>query len=194
SIQSLFPDIEEAVLLAIGRHTFRPGHIFKLDTRIREKVSTVTLDFENGCLVQRDKDPSPKDYPNWGSLYYPLLCYFSILQSLYTMYMEYEWTAVLNYHFATHAKHLAEMTYGDYSRWGEIDGNLLNCHLIGHPRARLYKDKPSAPKVASDISKQTCNDFNYRQCTRLKCACMHKCRTCDSTEHGHSSCPSKKSS
>ncbi|KAF8586874.1 hypothetical protein K439DRAFT_1306482, partial [Ramaria rubella] len=125
-----------------------------LDTRIREKVSTATLDFENGCLVQRDKDPSPKDYPNWGSLYYPLLCYFSILQmqvlstgntqackpfifgcneylhSLYTMYIEYEWTAVLNYHFATHAKHLAEMTYGDYSRWGEIDGNLLNRHLI----------------------------------------------------------------
>ncbi|KAF8580023.1 hypothetical protein K439DRAFT_1304214, partial [Ramaria rubella] len=159
SLQSFFPDIKEVVLLAIGRHALHPGHIFKLDMRIREKPSMTALEFENGSLVQRDKDPSPKDYPNWGSLYYPLLCYFSILQMqglstanpsaskgfifscneylhlLYTMYTEYEWMAVLNYHFAIHAKHLSEMSYGDYSHWGEIDGTLLNRYLIGHPRA-----------------------------------------------------------
>ncbi|KAF8501333.1 hypothetical protein JB92DRAFT_2571737, partial [Gautieria morchelliformis] len=150
----------EAVLLAIGRHTFRPGLLFKLDTRIREKSVATTLDFENGTLVQRNKDPSPKDYSSWASLFYPLLCYFSILQmqvlsagnsfagkqfvfgcneylqSLYTMYLEYEWTAVLNYHFAVHARRLTEMTHGDYSQWGEIDGTLRNCYLIGHPRTR----------------------------------------------------------
>ncbi|KAF8577034.1 hypothetical protein K439DRAFT_1306264, partial [Ramaria rubella] len=128
SLQSFFPNIEEAVLLAIGQHALCPGHIFKLDTRIREKPSMMALEFENGSLVQCDKDPSPKDYPNWGLLYYPLLHYFSILQ------MQYEWMTVLNYHFAIHAKHLSEMSYGDYSHWGEIDGTLLNRYLIGHPR------------------------------------------------------------
>jgi hypothetical protein len=216
SLQSFFPDIEEAVLLAIGRHTFRPGLLFKLDTRIREKSPATTLDFENGTLVQRDKDPSPKDYSSWASLYHPLLRYFSILQmqvlstsnsfmgkqfvfgcneylqSLYTMYLEYDWTAVLNYHFTVHAKRLTEMTHGDYSHWGEIDGTLVNRYLIGHPRPRAFKDKSNAVKPSVDISKQTCNDFNYRQCTRTKCTRIHKCKTCDSTEHGQSSCLSKK--
>jgi hypothetical protein len=198
SLQSFFPDIEEAVRLAIGCHTFRPGVLFKLDTRIREKSPATTLDFENGTLVQRDKDPLPKDYPSWASLYYPLLHYFSILQmqvlsagnsfagkqfvfgcnkylqSLYTMYLEYEWMAVLNYHFAVHARHLTEMTHRDYSRWSEIYGTLVNHYLIGHPRTHTSKDKLNTVKPSVDISKQTCNDFNYRQCTRYKCSHIHK--------------------
>ncbi|KAF8591812.1 hypothetical protein K439DRAFT_1326050, partial [Ramaria rubella] len=123
-----FPNIEEATLLAIGNHTLRPSLLFKLDTHIREKPVGTTLEFESGSLVQCEKEPSPKDYPSWGSLYYPLLCYFSILQmqvlssgnifaskqfvfgcneylhSLYTVYLEYKWAVVLNYHFAVHAR------------------------------------------------------------------------------------------
>jgi hypothetical protein len=167
SLPSLFPDIDEATLLAIGRHTFKPGHISKLDTHIKDKVMSTILDFENGTLIHREREPSTKEYPTWLSLYNPLVLYFSILQvhvsssanipairqviigcndylrTLYDLYIEYDWTALLNYHFAFHARRLTDMTRGDYSRWGEIDGALQTRFLIGHPRTRAAKDKSS---------------------------------------------------
>ena len=57
SLPSLFPDIDEARLLAIGRHTFKPGHISKLDDRIKAKVTLTVLDFENGALIHREREP-----------------------------------------------------------------------------------------------------------------------------------------
>ena len=165
SMLSLFPDINEATLLAIVRHTFKPGHISKLDTRIKDKVPLTILDFENGALIHREQEPSTKEYPTWHSLYNPLVLYFSILQvhvsssnnlpaiwqviigcndylcTLYGLYIEYDWTALLNYHFAFHARRLMEMAKGDYSRWSEIDGALQTRFLIGHPHICLPRDK-----------------------------------------------------
>ena len=90
------------------------------------------------------------------------------LRTLYDLYIEYDWTALLNYHFAFHARRLMEMAKGDYSCWSDIDGALQNHFLIGHPRIRA-KDKPVPSRPTQDISKQTCNDFNFRTCTRVKC-------------------------
>jgi hypothetical protein len=75
-------------------------------------------------LDNREREPSVKEYPSWLSLYNPLVYYFSILQIqlsssgnlpaipqvilacngylrlLYDLYLEYDWTALLNYHFS----------------------------------------------------------------------------------------------
>ena len=145
SIQSLFPDIEETLLLAIGCHTLCPGQISKLDMRLHDKQVSSNLAYENGILVHKEAPPSSKDFPTFESLHYPLLRYFSILQAqvvtstppvmlipfivgcndyislLHTMHLEYNWTAVLNYHFAVHAQQTSEMAQGNYSLWGRID-------------------------------------------------------------------------
>ena len=57
---SLFPEIEELLLLAIGYHTLRPGQISKLDTWICDKQVTTNLEYENGVLIHREKPPSSK--------------------------------------------------------------------------------------------------------------------------------------
>jgi hypothetical protein len=218
SLQSLFPEIEEGTLLAIGRHTIKPGLIYKLDTRLKDKPTATFLDFENGAIVHREREPSVKEYPSFLSLYNPLVLYFSVLQiavsssgnlpairqvifscneylrTLYDLYIEYEWTSVLNYHFTFHAKRLTEMARGDYSHWGEIDGALQTKFLIGHPRARLSKERPSSSTSnGADVSKQICNMFNYGKCTRAGCKRIHKCKGCQSADHGQSTCSSKPS-
>jgi len=214
-LPSLFPNIDKVLLLAIGWHAFKLAHLFKLDTCIKEKPATSFLDFENGAIIHKEWEPSIKEYPLFISLYSPLVVYFNILQihvtssgnlpvihqvifgcskylcSLYDLYIEYDWTALLNYHFAFHAKHLQEMLRGDYSQWSEIDWALQTRFLIAHAFPHPSKDRTASPCPAADVSKQLCNDFNYHHCTWAKCPHIHKCKGCDSPNHGMSACSSK---
>ena len=215
SLQSLFPNIEESLLLAIGRHTLRPGQISKLDTRLRDKHVASSLEYENGMLVHKEKLPSSKDFPTFESLHYPLQRYFSVLQAqviasalppvltlfivgcndyislLNAMHLDYEWTAVLNYHFAVHALRLSEMAQGIYHLWGKIDTECQNRYLVGHTRTRTSRDRGSHKGVGDNSKTQTCNDFNFRTCYREKCTRIHKCRGCDNPDHGILKCPKK---
>lgn len=216
SLQTLFPDIEESLLLAIGRHSLRPGQLSKLDTRLRDKQLASNLEYENGILVHKEKPPSSKDFPTFESLHYPLQRYFSVLQAhvgstsppsthiplsigcndyislLNVLHLDYEWSAVLNYHFAVHAIRLSEMAHGNYSQWGRIDTECQNRYLVGRARARSTKDRVSRGS-GDNVKNQTCNDFNFRTCYRERCQRLHKCRNCDSTDHGVSKCPKKTS-
>ena len=123
------------------------------------------LGYENGILVHREAPPSSKDFPIFKSLHYPLLHYFSILQAqvvasappimlipfivscndyislLCTMHLEYDWMAVLNYHFAVHVQHISEIAQGNYSLWGKIDTEYQNKYLVGHTCACIAQDK-----------------------------------------------------
>ncbi|KIJ31055.1 hypothetical protein M422DRAFT_53536 [Sphaerobolus stellatus SS14] len=219
SLHDFFPDIEESLLLSIIRHTIRPGQISKLDTRVKDRALPSNLDYIDGSIVHQEKRPSQKEFPNFESFHYPLSIYFSIanahvtssgnliaaidfnngcheyLTLLNRYAFDFEWTAVLNYHFSFHARRLAKMLKGDYTSWGQVDNNLHNKFLLNNPRVRA-KDKSTASKASSssyDMSKQKCNDFNYRECSKgSSCTRIHKCRNCDSSDHGVSSCPSKK--
>ncbi|KAF8501867.1 hypothetical protein BU17DRAFT_102164 [Hysterangium stoloniferum] len=86
-----------------------------------------SYEFQGGIYVQAERAFS-KDFPNFESFYYPLSRYFSILHAhvlsgnhspvstnfilgtssylalLCSWYLEYDWTALLNYHFAFHSK------------------------------------------------------------------------------------------
>ncbi|KIJ32078.1 hypothetical protein M422DRAFT_70745 [Sphaerobolus stellatus SS14] len=212
SLRTYFPDIPEATLLAIWRNTFAARDLYKLDKEAKTRGDFNKVVLDDGYLTTREREANNKDYPNWLSLSHPLNIYFDILEimiiyrgdraaaarfthgintyrdDLYTLYLEFEWPAVLEYHFKFHAARIVEMENGIYGGWGERDTILLNCHLFGKPRTRTKEQKS---KTAVDVSKQPCFDWNFRQCTRAKCNRIHKCKTCDSSDHPASSCPKK---
>jgi hypothetical protein len=81
SLSFLFPEIEEGMLLAITRHTIKPGHLFKLDTRIKEKPSAKILDFKNSTLIHCEQEPCIKEYSWFVSLYLSSILKYSKLPS-----------------------------------------------------------------------------------------------------------------
>ncbi|KAF8519218.1 hypothetical protein BU17DRAFT_65996 [Hysterangium stoloniferum] len=107
-----------------------------------------SYEFQGGIYVQAERAFS-KDFPNFESFYYPLSCYFSILHAhvlsgnhspvstnfilgtssylalLCSWYLEYDWTALLNYHFAFHSKR----TFG-HSVLGPFITKLLFCTCL----------------------------------------------------------------
>ncbi|KAF8482191.1 hypothetical protein JB92DRAFT_2764815 [Gautieria morchelliformis] len=139
SLDRTFSHIESALPLAIARHEFRPGHLYKLDTAMKEKPKPKPFAIsDEGEFTQQERAASPKDYPSFCALYDPLVTYFELLQFfvissgnlpaihqvtygcseylriLYQIYMRYEWSLVLQYHFMFHNCCLAEMCEGDY--------------------------------------------------------------------------------
>ncbi|KAF8532080.1 hypothetical protein JB92DRAFT_2607980, partial [Gautieria morchelliformis] len=130
-------------------HEFRPGHLFKLDTNMKEKPKPKTFAIsDEGEFTQQERDASPRDYPSFRALYDPVVTYFELLQFfiissgnftaihqvthgcseylriLYQIYTRYEWSSVLQYHFMFHNRRLAEMREGDYSGWRIMDAEL----------------------------------------------------------------------
>ncbi|KAF8582193.1 hypothetical protein K439DRAFT_1351924, partial [Ramaria rubella] len=115
-----FPQVDAVLQLTIVRHEFQPGHLFKLDSTIKDKLKMKTFEISNSSdFMQHDREASPKDYPSFHVLFDPLSIYFEILQFfliasgnipaiqqvvlgcseylriLYYSYTHYEWTAVL---------------------------------------------------------------------------------------------------
>ncbi|EJF57718.1 hypothetical protein DICSQDRAFT_11976, partial [Dichomitus squalens LYAD-421 SS1] len=139
SLLDLFPSIEGSVLLEIARHEFRPGDLYKLDLRHKDRATRQVLDVSSGVVSVRDQ--APRDYPTFHSLYLPLITFFNVLGGFASMggdafSQDYQWSAVLAYHFDFHYKRRREMLRGDYSGWATIDTSLQAEHLIGRERAR----------------------------------------------------------
>lgn len=126
SLLDLFPTIDGAVLLEIARLEFKPNDLYELDTRHKERASCQVLELSSGVVLVRDQ--APRDYPSFYSLYIPLNTYFNMLtgfvstggdtNTLYhlpsstTGYLawltqfsqEYQWAAMVVYHFDFHYK------------------------------------------------------------------------------------------
>ncbi|KAF8524500.1 hypothetical protein JB92DRAFT_2600814, partial [Gautieria morchelliformis] len=131
-----FPHIESALRLAIVKHEFRPSHLYKLDATVKEHPKSKAFEIsDDGEFLQREREASPKDYPSFRALYDPLVIYFEILQYFIiasgNVYMRYEWSAVLQYHFMFHNRRIAEMRNGDDSAWRIMDTELASLYLYG---------------------------------------------------------------
>ncbi|TBU48271.1 hypothetical protein BD309DRAFT_950041 [Dichomitus squalens] len=212
SLLDLFPSIEGSVLLEIARHEFRPGDLYKLDPRHKDRATRQVLDVSSGVVSVRDQ--APRDYPNFHSLYLPLITFFNVLggfastggdaialyqltssSSEYLARMvqfsqDYQWSAVLAYHFDFHYKRRREMLRGDYSGWATIDTSLQAEHLIGRERARPSgTPKGSAGGSSRPRDTEPCRNFNKGTCAS---PCHwnrpHKCLGCGATDHGQSAC------
>ena len=179
----------------------------------RAKDSALQLS-DTGVLIRAERDASPKEYPSFRSFHDPLHIYFSVIthqlimssntsalvdltqgsskymSALYKLYLDYEWPQVLEYHFKFHNRRMVEMQEGHYGGWEHVDGGLMSVHLYGHPKTRPIK--PTATSTwtsAKDVSKQTCNAFQYAKCAMpCRTGRVHKCRKCSAPEHGASAC------
>ncbi|TBU48087.1 hypothetical protein BD309DRAFT_987623 [Dichomitus squalens] len=202
SLLDLFPSIEGSVLLEIARHEFRPGDLYKLDPRHKDRATRQVLDVSSGVVSVRDQ--APRDYPTFHSLYLPLITTGGDAVALYQLtsssseYLarmvqfsqDYQWSAVLAYHFDFHYKRRREMLRGDYSGWATIDTSLQAEHLIGRERARpLGTPKGSAGGSSRPRDTEPCRNFNKGTCAS---PCHwnrpHKCLGCGATDHGQSAC------
>jgi len=73
SLASYFPDMKPMLLLAITKHEFDPGQIFKINPQLRDKPRDGHLQLsEAGILIKAKRDASPKEYPSFQSLHNPL--------------------------------------------------------------------------------------------------------------------------
>ncbi|KAF8576426.1 hypothetical protein K439DRAFT_1302604, partial [Ramaria rubella] len=134
-----FPQVKAALQLAIARHEFRPGHLYKLDSTIKDKPKTKTFEIsDNGDFTQHDRDASPKDYPSFHALFDPLSIYFEILQFFIIA------SGNIPYHFTFHSRRLAKMCDGNYSGWRVINAELASLHLYGNIKQSPHK-APSSP-------------------------------------------------
>jgi len=215
SLASYFPDVKPALLLAIVKHEFDPGQIFKIDPQMRDKPRDGHLQLsEAGVLIKAERDASPKEYPSFRSLHDPLHIYFNILMhqlialgnhqalldfahgsskymsGLYKLYIEYEWPQVLEYHFRFHNRRIVEMQEGSYGGWEHVDADLMSLHLFGHPKSRPAKPSNQAAwPTPKDVSKQYCHAFTAGKCpSPCKSGRIHKCCKCGSADHSASSC------
>ena len=115
------------MLLDITRHEFKPKDLFKLDLHFWEKGELDKGEDSKSCAGL------PKEYPSLSSLLTPLLTYFQVLENfaasagnleatrviadgaaIYTshilvLHQQYQWGAVLQYHFDFHYLHRPEM-------------------------------------------------------------------------------------
>ena len=127
SLTLYFPDTKPTLLLAIIKHKFDPGQLFKINPQLKDKPKDMHLQLlDMGVLIKAEKDASPKEYPSFQSLHDPLHIYFNILMhnliaagnqlsliqfthgsckyisGLYRLYLKYKWPQVLEYHLKFH--------------------------------------------------------------------------------------------
>src|SRR5882724_6036668 len=169
SLALYFPDVRPALLLAISKHDFDPGHLFKLDPQMKDRPKDSALQLsDTGILIRAERNASPKEYPSFRSLHDPLHIYFSVIthqlimssnmsalinftqgsskymSSLYKLYLDYEWPQGLEYHFKFHNHCMVEMQEGHYGGWEHVDGGLMSIHLYGNPRTCPAKENTAS--------------------------------------------------
>lgn len=207
-----FPEVEEAVIIAVITHQFRASDLYKLDSKYRDKAERGVLEFENGA-VRVKTDSSTKDYPTSLSIELPLMVYFRILvahafttgngvavalptlsyvESFLKLRSEYEWPAVLAYHMAFFARRRQEMAQGSYSGWKRIDTELQADHLAGYRKARPTASSSQAKRLGDSVPRigEACRLFNLGSCTSpCRNGRVHKCAKCSKSDHGAHACP-----
>lgn len=198
------------MLLEIARHEFRPIDLCKLDSRFRSKIDVERLD------NVANRTGALKEYPSLHALLIPLSIYFDILQAfaasagdanatflighnaaLYTahlidLHQTHEWSAVVQYHMQFHLHRRQEMINGSYVGWGQPDQLLMSQYLFNRLRGTgsASSSRSGSGKPKRDTSGETCFAFNKGSCSATPCpdGRIHKCRKCNSVDHGEKTC------
>lgn len=153
NISSLFNFVDEETLHAILRHELPAAELYKLDSRRILEAQWHLVDFEETTISFRSIPSAREIYHTLDSLLVPLNTYFSILSihalsegqpvtvpyhffryssHLVKITSQYEWSAVLLYHFAFFARRCNEMLSGDYSGWAKVEVDLMEELLLQH--------------------------------------------------------------
>ncbi|KAH8105820.1 hypothetical protein BXZ70DRAFT_395387 [Cristinia sonorae] len=147
---------------AILRHDLPAAELYKLDTRRILESQWHIIDLQDSTVSFRSVPSAGEIYQTLDSLLIPLNIYFSILSvhalsagqpiflptyffqyinHLVKISSQYQWDAVLLYHFAFFARRCSEMLGGDYKGWARIDIDLMEELLIQH------RKMPEAPRI-----------------------------------------------
>lgn len=164
----LFPHVDNETIAAILAHTLPAADIYKLDSR---RILEAEYDLVNPALedsVMGPTLPVATDlYKTLDALLVPLNAYFSILtlhqlacgapamlpyyffrysSHLVKIASQYEWPAVLVYHFAFFARRCRDMYDGEYAGWGKVDVDLMEQFLVPYRKNKVvYSRRPSVP-------------------------------------------------
>ncbi|KAG9005968.1 hypothetical protein FRB94_001096 [Tulasnella sp. JGI-2019a] len=166
TIQEMFPDIDPTLLSAIADHTLAAADLHKL-ARPSNREHNYDADQEDAHGAARSKSGrglGTKTYPNLSSILEPHTTYFAILirtvpqsqagilgaatmqyiNDIRSLSEEYEWYAVLQYHFAFFRRRRQEMCdEAEFGRWAFRDEELMSRYLSGHPKSTPQRRSPS---------------------------------------------------
>jgi len=72
--------VKPVLLLAITKHEFDPGQLFKINPQLKDKPRDSHLQLsDTGVLMKTERDAFPKEYPSFRSLHNLLHIYYNIL-------------------------------------------------------------------------------------------------------------------
>ena len=172
-IASLFRHVDDDLLTAILNHELPAAQLYKLDTRRIAEAEWHMVDLEDSTVSFRCVPSALEIYKTLDSLLVPLNTYFSILcvhglqngqpitlpcyffkysSHLVKIAAQYEWHAVLLYHFAFFARRCSEMLQGKYGGWEKMDVDLMEELLVQHrlpPAVRAAKPAPRGRPLTS---------------------------------------------
>ncbi|KIJ39950.1 hypothetical protein M422DRAFT_257272 [Sphaerobolus stellatus SS14] len=128
-------------------NTFAACDLYKLDKDIKTRGNFNKMALDNGYFIACEREATNKDYPTLCSILEIMVIYRgdraasarfthsinTYRDDLYMLYLEFNWTAVFEYHFKFHANRIVDMEQGVYGGWGERNTILLNRHLFGKP-------------------------------------------------------------
>lgn len=162
-LSALFQHVDAETLQAILNHSLPAAELYKLDTRRILEAQWHMIDLEDSTVTFRCIPSAREIYQTLDSLLVPLNTYFSILcvhglsngQSVKLPYyffkysshlvkitQQYEWHAVLLYHFAFFARRCTEMLQGVYGGWEKIDVDLMEELLVQHRKQPEVRADP----------------------------------------------------
>lgn len=159
-ISTLFQHVDGEILNAILNHDLPAAQLYKLDTRRISEAEWHIVDLEDSTVSFRSVPSALEIYKTFDSLLVPLNIYFSILcvhglsngqpatlpchffrysNHLVKIAAQYEWHAVLLYHFAFFARRCSEMLQGNYAGWDKIDVDLMEELLVQHRKPHIVR-------------------------------------------------------
>lgn len=169
-LSKLFPHIDSETLNAIYNHELPAAELYKLDTRRILEAQWHMIDLEDSTVTYRTVPSAREIYQTLDSLFVPLNSYFSILcvhglssglpptlpyyffkysSHLVKIAHQYEWHAVLLYHFAFFARRCTEMLLGNYTGWEKIDVDLMEELLVQHRKQPEVRQRRPQPDISS---------------------------------------------
>ena len=145
--------VDSETVEAILHHDLPAAELYKLDTRRILESQWHIIDLQHSTVTFRSVPSAGEIYQTLDSLLIPLNIYFSILSvhalsaghsiflptyffqyvnHLVKISSQYQWDAVLLYHFAFFARRCSDMLNGDYKGWARIDVDLMEELLVQH--------------------------------------------------------------
>ncbi|KAJ7346124.1 hypothetical protein DFH08DRAFT_745946, partial [Mycena albidolilacea] len=186
SFRSLFPHVKSACITSVITHDLPALDLYKLDKRVKDPTPQLIIDASGTVAMGSTK---LRTYKTLNSVTFPLHVYFAILgahlrtvaPSVYfwcyithieSLALEYEWSAVFEYHTLFFDLRQEDMLSELYSNWGLPDPNLLCVHVYPFKKAVQVAKPPSTKRPATSAGGEACHNFNAGKCD-TPCAYKH---------------------